>query len=58
MKDLNYADPSITVKVIDIDNPGTGRIPRTLIRPYNELQPESKRAFERALEELEHRGPT
>ena len=42
-------------KVIDIDAPGTGRIPRTLIRPYNELQPESKRAFERGFEELKHR---
>ena len=59
MRDLNHADPSLTVKkVIDIDAPGTGCIPCTLTRPYNELQPESKRAFERALEELEHRGPT
>ena len=44
MKDLNHADPNLTVKVIDIDTPETGRITRTLIRPYNELQPESKRA--------------
>jgi hypothetical protein len=55
MKDLNHADPNLTVKVIDIDTPETGRITRTLIRPYNELQPESKRAFEHAYEELEHR---
>ncbi len=48
MKDLNHADKNLTVKVIDIDTPGTGRIPRTLIKPYHELQPESKRAFERA----------
>jgi hypothetical protein len=47
MKDLNHwhADPNltVTVKVIDIDTstPVTGRIPRTPIRPYNELQPES-----------------
>ncbi len=34
----------------------TGRIPRTMIRPYNELEPESKRAFERAFEELGHRA--
>jgi hypothetical protein len=57
MKYLNHRDddPNLTVKVIDIDAPGTGRIPRTLIRPYNELQPESKRAFERGFEELKHR---
>ncbi len=30
MKDLNHADPNLTVKVIDIDTPGTGRIPRAL----------------------------
>ncbi len=34
MKYLNHDDPNLTVKVIDIDAPGTGRIPRTLIRPY------------------------
>ncbi len=60
MKDLNHTDPgpNLTVKVIDIDAPGTGRIPCTLIRPYTELQvePESKRAFERSYEELRHRA--
>ena len=55
MKYLNHDDPNLTVKVIDIDAPGTGRIPRTLIRPYTELEPESKRAFERGFEELKHR---
>ena len=44
MKYMNHDDPNLTVKVIDIDAPETGRITRTLIRPYNELQPESKRA--------------
>ena len=29
---------------------------RRTIRPYNELEPESKRAFERAFEELGHRA--
>jgi hypothetical protein len=52
---LNHDDPNLTVKVIDIDAPGTGRIPCTLIRPYTELEPESKRAFERSYEELKHR---
>jgi hypothetical protein len=56
MKDLNHTDPNLTVKVIDIDAPGTGRIPCTLIRPYIELEPESKRAFERSYEELTHRA--
>ena len=30
--------------------------PVEMIRPYNELQPESKRAFERGFEELTHRA--
>ena len=55
MQYLNHTDPNLTVKVIDIDAPGTGRIPCTLIRPHTELEPESKRAFERAFEELKHR---
>ena len=42
--------------MIDVDEPGTGRIPRTLMRPFNELQPESKIAFARASEELKHRS--
>jgi hypothetical protein len=53
---MNHTDPNLTVKVIDIDAPGTGRIPCTLIRPYTELEPESKRAFERSYEELTHRA--
>ena len=30
MEYMNHDDPNLTVKVIDIDTPGTGRIPRTL----------------------------
>jgi hypothetical protein len=56
MKQLIHGDLSLAVKVIDADAPGTGRIPRTAIRPYTALQPESKRTFERAFEELGHRA--
>ena len=53
---LDHENPELLVRVIDVDEPGTGRIPRTLIRRLNELQPESKIAFARASEELNHRS--
>jgi hypothetical protein len=37
---LDHENPELLVRVIDVDEPGTGRIPRTLIRRFDELQPE------------------
>ena len=56
MKQLDHQNPELPVRVIDVDDPGTGRNARTLMRRFADLQPESKTAFARASEELSHRA--
>jgi hypothetical protein len=56
MKQLDHKNPELSVRVIDVDDPGTGRNARTLMRPFADLQPEIKTAFVRASEKLNHRA--
>ncbi len=53
---LNHNDPNLLITVIDVDNPGLGRRPKTEVISYAQLEPVCKRAWERALEETQHRA--
>ncbi len=56
MRDLNHEDEKFTITVIDVDDPGKGRIPKTKTLQFGELHAASQIAFKRALVEAEHRA--
>jgi hypothetical protein len=53
---LDHTNPNLTVTVINVDEPGKGRIANTKTVGFQELHAVSQTAWKRALEETEHRA--
>ena len=53
---LDYTNPDLNVTVIDVDEPGKGRIANTKTVGFKDLHAVSQAAWKRSLEEAEHRA--